>query len=326
MKLYASKLMDPDGGRVSLQNKVQFDIRFYFSRRGRENMDTMQKSMFKVFLNQATDHEYVAKVEDEATKNHKETDNNILTNFMPQNKEDKMCPMRSFKLYMSHLHPENKFLWQSPNMKPKNPNSPVWFTKGHLGRNTLGQFMTELSKDVGLSKIYTNHCIRVTGTSILSRCRYNDKEVMSITGHKSVQSLTVYQRVQDKKKMEMAKVLSSSMTKNDDALIREIENPQPLPVLAVQSAHVEAMTPLKAIEAAPSAQQLPDQNNQIVPFEPQFDEDIDDTDWLKILCEVEEENSRLLQMPVTDNISNTLMQQRNSPMFSNCKIGNINKK
>ena len=66
--------------------------------------------------------------------------------------------------------------------------------------------MTELSKDVGLSKIYTNKSTWVTGTSILARCKYNDKEVMYITGHKSVQSLTVNQQVQDKKKMEMAKV------------------------------------------------------------------------------------------------------------------------
>ena len=214
--------MDPDGGRVSLQNKVQFDIRFYFARRGRENMDTMQRSMFKVMYNEATDHEYVINVEDEATKNHRETDNQILTNFMPPIKNDKMCPLCSFKLYLSHLNNDNKFLWQTPNVKPKDPNSPVWYTKGHLGKNTLGQFMTQLSTDVGLSKIYTNHCIRVTGTSILSRCNYNDKEVMSITGHKSVQSLTVYQCVKDKKKMEMAKVLSSSMAKNDDDLLREI--------------------------------------------------------------------------------------------------------
>ena len=102
--------MDPDGDRVSLQNKVQFDIQFYFAHHGCENMETMQKLMFKVFLNQASNHEYVAKVEDEATKNHRGTDNNILMNFMPENKKDKICPVHSFKLYMSHLHPDKHIL------------------------------------------------------------------------------------------------------------------------------------------------------------------------------------------------------------------------
>ena len=309
--------MDPDGDRISLQNKVQFDIRFYFARRGRENMHTMQKSMFKVFFNQTTGHEYVAKVEDEATKNHRETDKPIETNFMPENKDDKMCPVRSFKMYMAHLHDENNYLWQTPNYKPKDPNSPVWYTKQHLGKNILGSFMSQLSKDAALSKIYTNHCIRVTGTSILSRCRYHDKEVMSITGNKSVQSLTVYQRVQDKKKMEMAKVLSSSMNKNDEALLQELENahtPKAIPTTS-------NINPLAIEPPSDKIATVPQQNStQVIPYEATFDEDIDDTDWLKLLCEVEENNPSVLPMPT---VSNTLVQ-RNSPLFSNCKIGNIN--
>ena len=316
--------MDPDGGRISLQNKVQFDIRFHFCRRGRENMHLMQKSMFKVFKDYRTDHEYVAKIEDEATKNHRETDQPIQTNFMMENKGDKMCPVRSFKIYMSHLHPENPFLWQQVNHKPKDPFSPIWYTKAHMGKNILGHFMTELSKDTALSKRYTNHCIRVTGTSILTRCKFNDKEVMSMTGHKSVQSLTVYQRVQDKTKMQMGKVLSTSLQTKDDQLLREIENVPSVPTSAV----TKPTTPMKAIEAAPEQaiqpQDTPKDNNIIVPFEPDFDEDIDDTDWLKILCEVEEQNANLLPMANTQctAVKNTSIQ-RNSPMFVNCKIGNI---
>ena len=114
----------------------------------------MQRLMFKVFYNEVTDHEYVAKVEDEATKNHKETDQSISTNFMLENKDDRMCPIRSFKMYMSHLHPENPYLWQSPNMHPKDINSPIWHTRQHLGKTTLGQFMAQLSKDTGLSNFF----------------------------------------------------------------------------------------------------------------------------------------------------------------------------
>lgn len=37
-QLYNSQLMDPDFSPISLQNKVQFDLRFYFCRRGNENI------------------------------------------------------------------------------------------------------------------------------------------------------------------------------------------------------------------------------------------------------------------------------------------------
>ena len=59
------------------------------------------------------------KVYDEATKNHKELDQPIKSNFMPENKTDRQCPVHSYKLYISHLHPQNEYLWQQPNLHPK---------------------------------------------------------------------------------------------------------------------------------------------------------------------------------------------------------------
>ena len=38
MKLYNHLLLDPDIGPQELLSKVQFDIRFYFCRRGAENL------------------------------------------------------------------------------------------------------------------------------------------------------------------------------------------------------------------------------------------------------------------------------------------------
>ena len=67
-----------------------------------------------------------------------------------------------------------------------------------------------------------------------------------------------------------------------------------------------------------------EKNTILVPYEGNFDEDIDDTDWLKLLCEVEEENSNILPMPRTETAIQNNLMQRSSPMFANCKIGNIN--
>jgi integrase len=62
--------------------------------------------------------------------------------------------------------------------------------------------MTKLSEGAKLSQIYTNHSIRATGATILTKSMFNPSQIMAVTGHKSVQSLTVYQRTdtEDKKK------------------------------------------------------------------------------------------------------------------------------
>ena len=44
IKMYNHELLNPDKGPLSLQHKVQFDLRFYFCRRGMENMDKMKKN------------------------------------------------------------------------------------------------------------------------------------------------------------------------------------------------------------------------------------------------------------------------------------------
>ena len=116
---------------------------------------------------------------------------------MPEIPESLYCPVKSFKLYCQHLHPENDYLWQTPNEKS---SSNVWYTVGHIGQHTLEKFMPDLSTKCGLSRKYRNHSIRVTGSTILNRGGFLMKQIMSITGHKSTNSLAVYQKVETKMK------------------------------------------------------------------------------------------------------------------------------
>jgi hypothetical protein len=46
-KLYNSMFMSPETP-YGLANKVQFDIRYYFFRRGQENMEKMRKDTFEI--------------------------------------------------------------------------------------------------------------------------------------------------------------------------------------------------------------------------------------------------------------------------------------
>ena len=195
-----------------MQRKVQFDIRLYFARRGSENMDKMKKDHFKLAFHAKSETWYVTKDKDELTKNHKDIEEQI-SGIMPENKDDPLCPVKSYRNYISHLNPNNNFLWQLPlqNINPANPD--VWFGLQHLGKNTLGKFMSDVSLKCKLSKPYTNHSIRVTGATILTRLNFSSSEIMSVTGHKSVQSLARYQKTQDKTKINMGNVMHQSMTR-----------------------------------------------------------------------------------------------------------------
>lgn len=128
--------MDPDLGPQQLQNKVMFDICYYFCRRGGENIEEMTKNTFALHYDVDTKITYVKKVQDEMTKNHQENDHEIITGFMPQllgpdGRAHKMCPVHSYENYIGFLHPNLDLLWQHPKDKiptgNKNPN--IWYDK-----------------------------------------------------------------------------------------------------------------------------------------------------------------------------------------------------
>ena len=60
------------------------------------------------------------------TKNHKDIDEKI-SGFMLGNKDDRLCPVRSFKKYLDHLHPDNDYFWQTllENINPASPD--IWY-------------------------------------------------------------------------------------------------------------------------------------------------------------------------------------------------------
>ena len=73
--------------------------------------------------------------------------------------------------------------------------------------------MTNLSKKCKLSEVYTNHSIRATGAIILAKNMYCNAQIMAVTGHKSVQALSMYQRVDDEDKIRMGKTLTDNVLK-----------------------------------------------------------------------------------------------------------------
>ena len=117
---------------------------------------------------------------------------------------------------MSRLHPENNKLWQRPRASFFSTND-IWYCNEPVGEKKLTVFMSELSKSAPLSQIYTNHSIRATGATILSKNMYGPVQIMAVTGHKSVQSLTVYyKRVDNEEKIRMGQTLSENLVKKSN--------------------------------------------------------------------------------------------------------------
>ena len=85
---------------------------------------------------------------------------------MPENKDDRLFLFHSFCMYLEHLEPSKKDLWQTILQHGRKKSNLV--QKVIFGKNTLSGFMTDLSKECKLSKMYTNHSTRFMGITVLT--------------------------------------------------------------------------------------------------------------------------------------------------------------
>ena len=166
-------------------------------------MHTMKKDSFIMNLDADTGKRYITK-KDELTKNHKADTEGHSGMMIETGTED--CPVSSFLKLLSKLHPGQDRLWCYPRDSFRSDDE-FWFTAKPMGVHPLSTFMKDLSKKCGLSKIYTNHSLRATAATVLHNDNFSASTVQSITGHKSVSSLSIYQRTSTKQKMQMASSL-----------------------------------------------------------------------------------------------------------------------
>ena len=368
-KLYNSTAFNPDVGPIELQRKVMFDICYHFCRRGGENLDQMtanletlepltfifisiKKDVFDLRYNVDSGIAYVMKVKDELTKNHKENDSELITGFMPQilnadGTVHKLCPVRSYESYTSHLNTESNWLWQKPLCKFPNDITKPWYEKRKVGKNAHECFMGVLSKLCALSKHYTNHCVRVTGVTNLSRSNFSSKQVMAVSGHKSIQSLEIYQKVDENEKLMMGMCLNYSLLKPQEPieLLNAKENNNKENLLSLPAPHHEPtpVTP-SLLEIQPHAidraiKNIVNLETALVPLgtPPKVPESEDfNFDLSEIIKEFEGKNDddKALVLAATqiENQVTTMKtavykrgspQQKQFPTFTNCKFGNI---
>ena len=96
---------------------------------------------------------------------------------------------------MEVLHPEYEFMFQRTRRAAKAFNintAKVLFEDSKLGKNTTPLCMPKICKILDLPRRYTNHCVRATGINILKRSGIDDRDIVKLTGHKAVSSLSCY--------------------------------------------------------------------------------------------------------------------------------------
>lgn len=204
-KMQASSSLDTSTPR-GLQNKVFVDLMIFLCNRGQENLRSMTPSDFRV----ETDEDGLRAVtrRDQLTKNNRENADEITGGMMCEIPGDARCPVKSFLEYTSKLHPDCPAFWQKPKERaPENQQEP-WYCNIPVGINTLNKKMKEISKEAGCSKIYTNHCLRATCVTVLDRSGFQNRDIMTTSGHHSEQSIKHYSRTSEAKKREMSAAIA----------------------------------------------------------------------------------------------------------------------
>jgi hypothetical protein len=135
---------------------------------------------------------------------------------MFEQKNDKYCPVASFELYISKLHPDCDAFLQRPD--PRWQYKPYWFVNAPLGCHTINNMVKNICKDAGTSEEYTNHCIRATTTTVLKKAGVAVHDIMAVTGHRNVGSVQSYVQEPDtSERLAMSDILAK-FGKSDTAV------------------------------------------------------------------------------------------------------------
>ena len=214
-KLRSSNVLTTENPK-GLLRKVWFDIMLGFGRRGRENQRSFTDKTFAVKLDDRG-FKYVEMVVSETTKNHRGglTDDDFEKSPRIYATGQLSCPVNSFELYLAKRNPNSSHFFQLPRSKVK-ISDETWFTTRPYGEKMLNDMMKGISTDAGLSKTYTNHCVRATTITVLVDSGVFDREIMKITGHKCEASLSSYHSdSSDKQKRKYSAILQGADVAND---------------------------------------------------------------------------------------------------------------
>ena len=112
---------------------------------------------------------------------------------------------------MAKLNPGNEWLWQRP-VDSFDEATRYWYTNQVLGKNTLAGMLKTICRRVGLEQESCNHSVRATSITVLDTNRFSNRDIMSVSGHRSASSLKTYtSRVSVQRNHEISKALTDAV-------------------------------------------------------------------------------------------------------------------
>ena len=126
-------------------------------------------------------------------------------------RDDPLCPVYSFKLYLGKRHPDIIDLWQRPK-DSFDYNDEAWYCKSPVGKNILAQMMPKISIKAKLFKRYANHSVRATPISAMNNAGIEARHNMRASGHRSKSSIRSYsKRLSEDKQRAISDSLNSAL-------------------------------------------------------------------------------------------------------------------
>ena len=139
----------------------------------------------------------------------------------------------ALEFFLTKLNPECNALFQYPK-RNRRPSDQVWYENRPVGVNKLSTTMKEISKDAGLSCIYTNHSVRATAITLWANAGLSDREIMAISGHRSEASLRSYHQLPSVNQLRKCSDVSTVALTEDE----RVDARYPLKQLPCQSSAV----------------------------------------------------------------------------------------
>lgn len=189
---------------------------------------------------------------------------------------------------MAKLNKKRNELWQKPKVNVQGPETE-WFVNQVLGKDTLNNAMKSLSLAAGLSKTYTNHCIRATVVTVMDDNNCPTRHIQATTGHKSEASIKSYaKKISAKKRREICELLQNQVQPQPAENI-----PQDVPGNNVNTVPQNVMPqhiapPLPENNFIPGPQDFWPENAELQQLQ-----ELNDGNLVQVLADIEQENANM---------------------------------
>ena len=121
-------------------------------------------------------------------------------------------PVAAYKLYAkkrpTEMNDSDAPFYLAVNNSTKQESSKPWFKKSAVGQNNLNSFMRKMAGKAGLGPNGTNHGGRKTMIQALTNNDIPATDIIQLSRHKNLQSVTNYSVVPEKQQVKMSHTLS----------------------------------------------------------------------------------------------------------------------